>query len=169
MLRTQYGNNNAYNLDDSSMWLDTTLATTNADFVAWTQALLAFRAAHPALRPAAFWTGTDVNGDGLDDVAWLDTTGKRASAAYLSDTSNYFLAWRVDAQLPGERVRSIYVAWNGWTQDLTATLPASASGRAWWVSGDSASGSFVAPGQEMALGGATVDVRARSVAVLVER
>jgi isoamylase len=102
-------------------------------------------------------------------VAWLDTTGKRASAAYLSDTSNYFLAWRVDAQLPGERVRSIYVAWNGWTQDLTATLPASASGRAWWVSGDSASGSFVAPGQEMALGGATVDVRARSVAVLVER
>jgi glycogen operon protein len=30
MLRTQQGNNNAYNLDDSAMWLDPTLATSNA-------------------------------------------------------------------------------------------------------------------------------------------
>lgn len=28
MLRTQYGNDNAYNLDDSAMWLDWSLAGT---------------------------------------------------------------------------------------------------------------------------------------------
>jgi isoamylase len=168
MLRTQYGNNNAYNLDDSAMWLDPTLATTNASFVAWTTALLAFRSAHPALRPATFFTGGD-GGDGLPDIGFFDTTGAEASAAYLADTTNYFLAWRIDGQESGDPVRSIYIAWNGWTGDLPVTLPATATGKAWWVSGDSASGNLAPPGMESALGGVSVTVKARSVAVLVER
>jgi glycogen operon protein len=169
MLRTQYGNNNAYNLDDSAMWLDPTLATTNAAFVAWTHALLAFRTAHPALRPAAFFDGKDHNGNGLPDVAFLDTTGAAATAAYMADTTNHFLAWRLDGTEAGDSVRSIYVAYNGWSGDLPATVAAAGSGTSWWVSGDSASGTFAAPGAEAALGGTSITVKARSVAVLVER
>jgi glycogen operon protein len=169
MLRTQAGNNNAYNLDDSAMWLDPSLATTNAGFVAWTSALFAFRAAHAALRPAAFWDGKDHDGNGLPDVAWLDTTGAAASAAYMASTSNHFLAWRLDGEEAGDAVRSVYVAYNAWTQALTATLPAAGTGKAWWAAGDSAGGKLAAPGQETALGAATVSVAARSVAVLVER
>jgi isoamylase len=169
MLRTQYGNNNAYNLDDSAMWLDPTLATTNAAFVTWTSTLLAFRSAHPALRPAAFWDGTDHDGNGLPDVSWLDNTGAVASATYLADTDNHFLSWRIDAQEGGDTVRSIYIAWNGWTASITATIPAPGTGYAWWVSGDSASGSFAIPGQETALGTTTWPVAARAVGVLVER
>ena len=169
MLRTQHGNNNAYNLDDSAMWLDPSLATTNAAFVAWTSSLFAFRAAHAALRPAAFWSGKDHDGNGLADVAWLDTTGAAASAAYLANTGNHFLAWRLDGEEGGDTVRSIYVAYNAWTQALTATLPAAGAGKAWWVAGDSATGTLAAAGQETALGAATVSVAARSVAVLIER
>jgi glycogen operon protein len=172
MVRTQYGNNNAYNLDDSSMWLDWSLATTNAPFVTWTTSLFAFRAAHTALRPAAFWTGTDHNGNGLPDVAFLDNTGAVASAGYLSSTTNYFLAWRVDGTeaTPADAARSVYVAWNGWTSEITATVPAPASSTtAWYVVGDSASGAFATPGQETALTGTTLPVAARSIAVLLER
>ena len=169
MLRTQQGNNNAYNLDDAAMWLDPTLATTHADFVAWTTAAFAFRTAHAALRPSAFWDGKDHDGNGLPDVAWLDATGAQASAAYLGNTSNHFLAWRLDGQEAGDVARSIYVAWNGWTGAITASLPAAANGKAWWVVGDSASGKLAAPGQETALGATALSVAARSVAVLVER
>jgi glycogen operon protein len=168
-LRTQYGNNNAYNLDDSAMWLDPTLATTNSSFVAWTHALLVFRSAHAALRPATFFTGTDHNGNGLPDVGFLDTTGVAASAAYMGDTNNHFLAWRLDGTEAGDSVRSIYVAYNGWSGDLPATIPAPGSATSWWVVGDSASGSFAAPGAETALGAMSITVGARSIAVLIER
>jgi glycogen operon protein len=169
MLRTQYGNNNAYNLDDSAMWLDPTLATTNAGMVSWTKEVLAFRAAHPALRPAAFFDGKDHDGNGLADIAFHDTTGAVASAAYMGDTSNHFLAWRIDGQEGGDPVRSLYVAWNGWSGDLPATLPATAAGKGWWVAGDSAGGTLAAAGMETAVAGSSITVKARSVAVLVER
>ncbi len=171
LLRTQAGNNNAYNLDDSSMWLDWSLATTNAPFVTWTTSLFGFRAAHTALRPATFWTGTDHDGNGLADVAFFDNTGAVASSAYLSNTANHFLAWRIDGTeaAPADAARSIYVAWNGWTAAITATVPAAGSTTGWYVVGDSASGDFAAPGQETALAGPTLPVAARSIAVLLER
>ena len=40
--------------------------------------------------------------------------------------------WRVDGQEAGDTVRSIYIAWNGWTGEITATLPAAASRKAAW-------------------------------------
>jgi glycogen operon protein len=168
-LRTQQGNNNAYNLDDSAMWLDAAGPQANADFVAWTSALLAFRAAHAALRPAAFRDGKDHDGNGLADLAWLDTTGNAASGAYLGNASNHFLAWRIDGEEAGDTARSVYVAWNGWTSDLAATIPAPGGGKGWFVAGDSASGAFAAPGTEAPLGASTMTVKARSIAVLVER
>jgi glycogen operon protein len=172
MLRTQSGNNNAYNLDDSSMWLDWSLAVTNAPFVTWTTALFGFRAAHTALRPAAYWDGMDHNGNGLPDVAVFDNTGAVATAAYLADTSNHFVAWRIDGTeaSPPDTARSIYIAWNGWTGDIPSTLPPRAgTTTSWYVVGDSASGNFAAPGQETLLAGDMLTVSARSLAVVIER
>jgi len=87
----------------------------------------------------------------------------------MGNANNHFLAWRVDGQEGGDTARSLYVAWNGWAADITATVPAAGGGKAWYVAGDSASGAFAASGAEMPLGGATLDVKARSVAVLVEQ
>ena len=50
----------------------------NQAFSIWTSALFAFRAAHPALRPAQFFDGTDHDANGLPDVAFLDDTGSVA-------------------------------------------------------------------------------------------
>ncbi len=169
MLRTQAGNNNAYNLDDSAMWLDWSLANTNAPFVTWTTSLFAFRTAHPALRPAAFWDGKDHDANGLADVAFFDNTGAMASGTYLGNTSNHFFTWRLDGEEAADTVRSIWIAWNGWTAAISSPVPAAASGKSWWVVGDSASGAFAAAGAETALTTTTVSVAARSVAVFIER
>jgi len=139
--------------------------------VTWTGALLAFRAAHSALRPAAFWSGTDHDGNGLADIAFFDNTGAVASAAYMGNTSNHFLAWRIDGTeaTPADAARSLYVAWNGWTGAITATLPAAGSATAWYVVGDSSSGTLAAAGQEALLSGTTLSVAPRTLAVLLER
>ena len=48
--RTQLGNNNAYSLDNEVSWLDWTPAPRDAALLAFTQSLIALRAAHPLLR-----------------------------------------------------------------------------------------------------------------------
>jgi isoamylase len=170
MLRTQYGNNNAYNLDDSAMWLDWSLATTNASFVSWTTALFAFRAAHPALRPATFFTGTDHNGNGLPDIEWLDNTGAVASAAYLANTANHFLAWRIDGTEAAIPRGSLLFVWNGWTADISMPVPVRRRpARRGGASGTARAGRSRLPGSETAFTGTVVDAPPRSVTVLIER
>ena len=39
------------------------------------------------------------------------------------------LTWRIDGQEGGDPARSLYIAWNGWTADLTATVPAPGGGK----------------------------------------
>ncbi len=168
-LRTQYGNNNAYNLDNSKFWLDWSLAETNADFVSWTTALFAFRAAHPALRPAHFFDGTDHDANGLPDITWLDSAGNAASDAYLDDATNHFLAWRLDGSEAQDPARSLLVAWNGWTGAISMPLPVAGAGFAWWVVSDSKSGILAMPGKEMMVTGTTLTVSPRTVSVLIER
>jgi glycogen operon protein len=169
MGRTQYGNNNAYNLDDAAMWLDWSLATAHADLVAWTSGLFAFRHAHPALRRAAFGDGKDHNGDGVPDLAWLDASGAPASDAFMHDKRNAFLAWRIDGSEARDDARSIFVAWNGAATAVDATVPPARSPASWRVVADSAAGTLASPNREPAFGTGPARLAPRSVLVLIER
>ncbi len=102
-LRTQRGNNNAYNLDSPAMWID----WADSPFVDFTSQAFAFRAAHPVLRPKTFWTeGTE--------VVWLREDGTAADAAYLDDPSRHFLAWKLEGMI---------VAYNSASTTTTMSLP----------------------------------------------
>ena len=59
MYRTQFGNNNMYNVDSPSNWLNYDNAAQQPHFFNYSRKLLAFRRAHPALRPAEFFKGTE--------------------------------------------------------------------------------------------------------------
>lgn len=173
MYRTQYGNNNAYNLDSDKNWLNWSDATTNANFLNFTRRLFNFRLAHPALRPANFFTGA-VGPSGLKDIQWLTDTGAEASGAYMDNVNNHFLAFRIDGAPAGDSAASIYVAYNGWSGVVTATLPAPRPGKAWYRVGDTApwmesAGNFVEPGSETFLGGSTYDLAGRSILMLIEK
>jgi glycogen operon protein len=156
MGRTQRANNNSFNLDDSAMWLDWSLAQTNRDLVDWTRGLLAFRSAHPVFRPASF----------RNDIAWLDASAASASDAYMKNKSNTFLAWRLDGVEAGDTVRSVYVAWNAGANDVPATVPQPAT--TWSIIANSASGVLDVQGAQL-LEGSSIVVPARSILVLAER
>jgi isoamylase len=173
MYRTQFGNNNAYNLDSEKNWLNWADADANASFTAFARRLMNFRGAHPALRRTDFFTGNP-GPSGLKDITWLSETGAEASGTYMNDPGNHFLAFRIDGQPAGDGAASIYVAYNGWSGVVTATLPAPRTGRSWFRVGDTAAwmepqGNFVDPGQEQMVGGATYDLAGRSLLLLIER
>ena len=173
MYRTQFGNNNVYNLDSDKNWLDWSDATTNANFLAFSRRLIRFRGAHPALRRSAFYTGA-VGPSGLKDIAWLTDAGVEASGAYMDSPDNHFLAFRIDGAPAADPAASIYVAYNGWSGPVTATLPAPRPGKAWFRVGDTAGwmesrGNFTDPGQEDRLDGATYELAGRSILLLIER
>jgi isoamylase len=73
MLRTQGGNNNPYNQNNATSWLDWTMTGSKADVLRYFRGMIAFRKAHPALRQPRFYTGTTIERR-LFDIAWHGTT-----------------------------------------------------------------------------------------------
>jgi glycogen operon protein len=174
MYRTQYGNNNAYNLDSPKNWLDHGNLSTFGNFADFARRIMTFRGDHPALRPAQFFRGADNNGNGLKDITWYRDNGGEADGAYMDNPSMHFIAYRLDGTEAGDRATSIYVAYNSWSGPVTATLPRPTAGKSWYRVADTAAwwegaGNAADPGQEALMGGATYTLAARSVLVLIER
>jgi glycogen operon protein len=175
MYRTQYGNNNAYNLDSPKNWLDFSTQQSFASFTAFARRMITFRDNHPALRPAQFFSGSDHNGDGVKDITWYRDNGNEADGTYMNDPSMHFLAYRLDGgEVQGESTASIYVAYNGWSGATTVTLPPPRAGKSWYRVADTAAwmesqGNAVDPGQEAVMAGATYDLAPRSLLLLFEQ
>ena len=60
-MNTQGGNNNPYNQDNETTWLDWDLLDQNRDVFRFFQQMIAFRKAHPSIGRSRFWR---------DDVRW---------------------------------------------------------------------------------------------------
>jgi isoamylase len=73
-LNTQYGNNNPYNQDNTTGWLDWSQLQANQDIFRFFKRMIAFRKSHPGLSRSRFWR---------EDVAWYGT-GERADLSYQS-------------------------------------------------------------------------------------
>ncbi|MEJ7636529.1 MAG: hypothetical protein WKF75_00705 [Singulisphaera sp.] len=100
--------------------------------------MIAFRRAHPALRPAEFFEGRDHNGNGLKDLTFYRDDAIEPDPTYYNARDRHFLAYRIDGSEFDDPAHSIYVGYNGWRQPVTITLPAASSGRAWHRVGDTA-------------------------------
>jgi isoamylase len=74
-LNTQFGNNNPYNQDNETGWLDWSQLETNRDIFRFFKNMIAFRKNHPSLGRSRFWR---------EDVNWYGTGAK----ADLSDDSH---------------------------------------------------------------------------------
>ena len=164
-LRSQRCNNNPYNLDSIGTWLAPPAAP--SPFHTFTARLLAFRAAHPALRRRTWHDG--------GSLTWLGTDGLPLPDAFFHDPGAHFLAWRLDGgAAAGEPARSIYVAYNGATTTVAATLPAPSAGAAWYRVADTGAwlepdGNSAAAGAEYKMGGTRYDIAARSPVIWIER
>jgi glycogen operon protein len=172
--RTQYGNNNSFNLDTKANWFDWQAASKQTALTSFTRNLAMFRRGHVCFRPAQFFAGRDHNGNGLKDLSWYFETGQEVSQEYFANPANHFLAFRVDGTEFGDSADSIYVAYNGWTDAITVTIPESLPGKVWYVVADTSSnaeawGNIHRAGQEVRLGGGSYIVSGRSLVLLLER
>ena len=157
-LRSQHCNNNAYNLDSNANWLNYTWSTDQTNFRAFTQRLIAFRKAHPALRPLNFYSASDTNGNVMEQMRWFAPDGSVPSSAYFNDANQQSLAFRIDGTEFGDTASAIYVAYNGGSSAVTFTLPWPGTGKTWyrvtdtcpWAEGPD---QVRAPGQEDVLSG----------------
>jgi glycogen operon protein len=73
-LNTQFGNNNPYNQDNITGWLDWSRLRTNQNIFRFFKNMIAFRKSHPSLSRSRFWR---------EDIAWYGTGG-RADLSYES-------------------------------------------------------------------------------------
>ena len=157
-LRTLNCNNNPYNLDSSANWLGWTRTTDQNNFQAFTKAMIAFRKAHPALRPANFYSSVDNNGNVMEQLRWFTPSGGVADATYFNNSANHAIAWRIDGTEFGDTASAIYVAHNAWSAQVNFTLPWAGAGKSWyrvtdtcpWAEG---AAQVQAPGTEVLLGG----------------
>jgi isoamylase len=173
MYRTQYGNNNPFNLDNAKFWINPQDAKEHTGHSAYAKTLLKFRREHPALRRSEFFDGRDHNGNGLEDVTWLTDVDREADAGYLDNEDNCFIAMRLDGtEVAGEPAASIYVAYNGWKKDINATLPDNLPRTNWQKVFDTSAefesaNNFWDP--PTVVGGGRYKVAAKSVVILAER
>jgi glycogen operon protein len=175
-LRSLHCNNNPYNLDSSANWLDHSWNTDASTFRTYSQRMLAFRKAHPALRPADFYTAADTNGNGMGQLNWFTPSGTTPDSTYWSDANNHALAWRIDGTELGDSAGALYVAYNGWSGAVDFTLPSPGSGKQWYRATDTSAWAEGAdqvaqPGSEALIGGSgtTYSLGARATLVLIAK
>ncbi|MGH8030872.1 MAG: glycogen debranching protein [Luteimonas sp.] len=174
-LRTQFGNNNVYNLDSSANWLSWSRGTIEADHETFSRRLIAFRRAHPALRPANFYSGADNNGNVMEQLRWFRPDGAPADTAYFNAANNA-IAWRIDGSELGDSASALYIAYNGSPGNVNFVLPWPGSGRQWYRTTDTASwnegaNAVATPGNEVVIGGENTvyGMEARSLLLLIAR
>ena len=151
-------NNNPYQLDNIANWLNYTWTTDQTNYNTFAKRLIAFRKAHASLRPANFYSGSDNNGNGMEQMAWFKPDGGTPDGAYWGDAKNRALAYRIDGTELGDANSAIYVAYNAWSGNVNFTLPWPGTGKNWYRVMDTSNwnegaNTVVAPGSETFLGG----------------
>jgi isoamylase len=101
-LNTQFGNNNPYNQDNETGWLDWSQLRANADVFRFFQSMIAFRKNHPSLSRSRFWR---------EDVSWYGV-GPTVDLSY----DSHSLAFCLHGASQGDE--DIYVMINAYWEEL---------------------------------------------------
>ncbi len=152
-MRTQKGNDNPYNQDNETSWIDWRLLEKNRDVFRFFQHMIAFRKAHPSLCRSRFWR---------NDVCWHGPAPQVDQSA-ASHSLAFFL--RGESQQDND----LYVMINASPSDVNFVIK-EGSAQTWRRAVDTSLASpddVVEPGCEPPIWGMEYRVKARSVVVLV--
>ncbi len=131
--RTQQGNNNAYCQDNELSWVDWGESEARSSLLAFTQRLIALRAAHPVFRRRDFFQGRPLRGSEVHDIVWMRPDGSEMSEeAWQQDHARalaVFLSGDGIAEVDGRgravRDDSFALLFNAAEEGVIFTLPAS--------------------------------------------
>jgi isoamylase len=152
-LRTQRGNNNPYNQDNETTWLDWSRKELHADHFRFAKRMIAFRKSHPTLGRAHFWR---------DDVRWYGV-GPSVDLSF----DSHSVAYCLHGESQGDC--DLYVMINAYHEPLDFEIQESPAG-GWRRAVDTGLESpldIAEPGQEAPLASLRYRVLPRSVVVLL--
>lgn len=86
-MRSQIGNNNPYNQDNETNWINWTFPEKNKDIFRFFKKMISFRKSHPSLCRSRFWR---------NDVRWYSTQGQLDTGYYVK-TLAFFLKGESEA------------------------------------------------------------------------
>ena len=152
-MNTQGGNNNPYNQDNETTWLNWELLEHNRDIFRFFKRMIAFRKAHPSLGRSRFWR---------EDIHWYGV-GNQVDLSPDSHCLAFFLNGA------SQQDDDLYVMINAFGEDLPFTIQ---EGQAtdWRRVIDTSLRSpedFPEPGREQVIQSLHYHVKARSIVVLV--
>lgn len=153
-MNTQLGNNNPYNQDNETTWLNWDLLSTNSDVYRFFKLMIAFRKAHPSISRSRFWR---------EDVQWYGN-GRTPDLSYDSHT----LAYCLHGVSQGDT--DLYVMINAHWGDLNFMVQ-EGSVKDWRRAIDTSCISpedFLEAGQEQYLNSLCYRVKAHSIVVLAK-
>ena len=175
-LRSINCNNNPYNLDSVANWLNYSWSSDQSNYNAYAKGLIAFRKAHPALRPLNWYSGADNNGNGMAQLAWYTPSGTTPDSNYWGSSSNHDIAYVIDGTELGDSYSAIYVAYNGWSANVNFSLPWPGTNKNWYRVTDTCAwaegaNQVRAPGAEDFIGGQgySYGICGRGVLVLIAK
>ncbi|MDJ1015474.1 MAG: glycogen debranching protein GlgX [Paracoccaceae bacterium] len=129
---SQGGNNNAYNQDNPTSWIDWT--DIDQDFLAFTQRMIALRKAHPVLRQKLFLHSRERLADGVEDLFWWREDGSSMTTLDWHDPTRIILAAekRMAAETPdySAHEHAILLVFNA-GEGADFILPPAPEGRLW--------------------------------------
>jgi len=167
--RTQGGNNNAYNQDNPTSWLDWGLLERHADVHRFVRSMIAFRRAHRGLRRSKYLLGVEAppraDPPGYTRVCWHGTRLRQPDWGEHSRTLVYTLTRSADDQ-------ALHVVINAFDQPLRFEVPPADEGLRWVRAIDTSAASpldIADPGQEPVMEEGAIEVAGRTVVVLVQR
>ncbi|GKS85776.1 glycogen debranching protein GlgX [Acidovorax sp. SUPP1855] len=129
MARTQHGNNNGYCQDSALSWYDWNQATSEAELMGFTRALLALRHALPVLRPAVHPAGTTGH-PACVALNWHSVWGLSMTQEEWEDPQVRCVAALMEGHGDSE---SVMLLFNATPADAVFTLPQDEHGRVWTV------------------------------------
>ncbi len=133
MSKTQKGNNNPYNQDNETAWLNWRDLKKNADFHQFVKDLLAFRRRHPILHMEQPLTGADVKGLGYPDISFHGMEAYMASTEPVRREFGVLLCGAYAQTAAGEADSLLFIAFNMHWQDHECALPLLQKGRKWRI------------------------------------
>jgi glycogen operon protein len=134
----------------------------DADLLAFTRKLIAFRKAHPALRQSRFLHG-ETRHDGASEVEWLGFGGGEVGWRD-PGLARLCVLVRCAADMPHGAANAVLIAFNGAVEDAPCALPPPPAGSVWVRALDTA-----APDAPETEEGAEALIRGDSLAAFVPR
>ena len=150
---SQGGNNNPYNQDNATTWLDWSKLAANADLHRFWRRMIAFRKAHRTIGRSRYWR---------EDVRWYGARGPLDIG-----WDSHSLAWFLDGRV-AEDV-DLYVMANAWWQPLDFTIGEPGPWRRAVDTSLPPPDDIADPGAEAQVPLGPYRLPARSIAVLVRR